>query len=156
MHGLKERIQTWGKELGFQQLGVADTQLEQHEQHLQRWLASQFHGEMNYMERHGTRRSRPGELVPGTIRVISARMDYLNESAISAGDLMQQSGKALISRYALGRDYHKLMHRRLQRLASRVENEAGPVVSTSLALILAREFASSLATPMFVADERGE
>jgi epoxyqueuosine reductase len=125
MQQLKLQILHWGEELGFQQLGVADTQLDHHEEHLNRWLEKRFHGKMNYMERHGTRRSRPGELIPGTIRVISARMDYLPESAIPAGELMQQSDKALISRYALGRDYHKLIRKRLQKLASRIEQETG-------------------------------
>jgi len=78
------------------------------------------------MERHGNRRSRPGELVPGTVRVISVRMDYLSEQAAPARELMEQPAKGLISRYALGRDYHKLMRRRLQQLASMIEREAGP------------------------------
>jgi epoxyqueuosine reductase len=122
---LKAQIVSWGQALGFQQLGIADTQLEQHEEHLRRWLQRHFHGEMAYMQRHGKRRSRPAELVPGTIRVISVRMDYLHEAATPASQLMQQPGKALISRYALGRDYHKLMRHRLQRLASRIETEIG-------------------------------
>jgi len=123
---LKNQIESWGQDLGFQQLGVADTHLENHEDHLREWLRRGFHGEMSYMERHGTRRSRPAELVPGTIRVISARMDYLSASARDAGELLEQPGLALISRYALGRDYHKLIRRRLQRLASLIEAEVGP------------------------------
>jgi len=123
---LKDQITAWGRELGFQQLGVADTKLQDHEQHLQRWLRLGFHGAMSWMQRHGVRRSRPEELVPGTIRVISARMDYLSESAAPASELLKQPDKALISRYALGRDYHKLMRRRLQRLANLVEAEIGP------------------------------
>jgi epoxyqueuosine reductase len=123
---LKDRIMTWGQELGFQQLGVADTQLDKHEKHLQNWLARRFHGEMSYMERHGTRRSRPAELIPGTIRVISARMDYMKEEANHAEQLMEQPGKALISRYALGRDYHKTIRKRLQKLASKIETQTGP------------------------------
>jgi len=123
---LKVQITAWSRDLGFQQLGVADTRLEQHEEHLQRWLQRGFHGEMAYMKQHGTRRSRPAELVPGTIRVVSVRMDYLSKSATPARQLLGQPGKALISRYALGRDYHKLMRRRLQRLASRIEAEIGP------------------------------
>jgi epoxyqueuosine reductase len=122
---LKAQIVSWGRALGFQQLGIADTQLEQHEEHLQRWLQHHFHGEMAYMQRHGKRRSQPAELVPGTIRVISVRMDYLHHSATPASQLMQQPDKALISRYALGRDYHKLMRHRLQRLANRIETEIG-------------------------------
>ncbi len=127
LQALKASILDWGRELGFQQLGVADTQLEEHERHLQEWLRSGMHGEMAYMERHGTRRSRPDELVPGTIRVISARMDYLPEQAEEARELLQQPEKALISRYALGRDYHKLMRRRLQKLASRIAASVEPL-----------------------------
>ena len=123
---LKDQISVWGRTLGFQQLGVSDTHLEKHEGHLQEWLKRGFHGEMAYMQRHGTRRSRPEELVPKTIRVISARMDYLTTSANSAAELLTQPDRALISRYALGRDYHKLMRRRLQRLASLIEAEVGP------------------------------
>ena len=122
---LKEQVVSWGQALGFQQVGVTDTRLEHHEEHLRQWLQQKFHGEMEYMQRHGTRRSRPAELVPGTVRVISARMDYLTEAATPAAQLLQQPGNALISRYALGRDYHKLIRRRLQRLANRIEGEIG-------------------------------
>jgi len=123
---LAERIKRWGSELGFQQTGITDTRLEGHEQHLERWLADGFHGSMAYMERHGRRRSRPAELVPGTVRVISARMDYLSKAARPAAELLDQPGSALISRYALGRDYHKVLRQRLQKLASRVADEIGP------------------------------
>ena len=74
---LADKIRQWGKELGFQQIAIADVALDDHEQHLQQWLAAGFHGEMDYMARHGSKRSRPQELLPGTLRVISARMDYL-------------------------------------------------------------------------------
>jgi epoxyqueuosine reductase len=123
---LKSDIQHWGQELGFQQLGVADTDLQQHEQHLLDWLQQGMHGQMDYMQRHSTRRSRPAELLPGTIRVISARMDYLSEQARPAQDVLQQPELALISRYALGRDYHKLMRQRLQKLASRIAAAVEP------------------------------
>jgi len=122
---LKDRIIGWGRDLGFQQVGVTDVELQQHEEHLQRWLQRQFHGEMAYMERHGMRRSRPAELVPGTIRVISARMDFLHASALPARELLAQPVRALISRYALGRDYHRLIRRRLQRLVDLIEAEVG-------------------------------
>jgi len=122
---LKDQIAAWGRSLGFQQLGVSDTHLEKHEGHLQEWLNRGFHGEMSYMRRHGTSRSRPAELVPGTVRVISARMDYLPAPVTNATELLKQPERALISRYALGRDYHKLMRRRLQRLASLIEAEVG-------------------------------
>jgi len=123
---LADHIKQWGTELGFQQLGITDTRLDAHEKHLERWLADRFHGSMGYMERHGLMRSRPAELVPGTIRVISARMDYLSDAARPAAELMEEPHKALISRYALGRDYHKVLRRRLQRLANRIAEEIGP------------------------------
>ncbi|MEJ8567626.1 tRNA epoxyqueuosine(34) reductase QueG [Elongatibacter sediminis] len=123
---IKADIQRWSTELGFQQIGVADIELGDHEKHLHAWLARGFHGEMNYMERHGTRRSRPAELVPGTVRVIAARMNYLNDEARRPQDLLNETGKGLISRYALGRDYHKVMRRRLQKLADRIGEAVGP------------------------------
>jgi len=122
---LAKRIKRWGEELGFQQLGICDTHLEDHEARLQSWLENKFHGSMAYMERHGTRRSRPGELIPGTVRVISVRMNYLSEKATAAAELMKHPEKALISRYALGRDYHKVMRKRLQKLCDRIEQETG-------------------------------
>jgi len=123
---LASQIKDWGSELGLQQVGIADTQLAGHEERLQRWLADGFHGEMDYMARHGSRRSRPAELVPGTVRVISVRMDYLSAVAQPAQELLEEPRKALISRYALGRDYHKVLRNRLRRLASLIENEIGP------------------------------
>ena len=122
---LAERIKSWGVELGFQKVGISDTELDQHEEWLNRWLDDGFHGEMQYMSRHGTRRTRPEELVPGTVRAICARMDYLHEEAESAEALLEEPEKALISRYALGRDYHKVMRKRLQKLADRIELEIG-------------------------------
>lgn len=122
---LKSDMACWASELGFQQLGVADIDLQEHEQYLLDWLEQGMHGQMTYMQRHGTRRSRPAELLPGTLRVISVRMDYLSERAQSAEQLLQQPEQALISRYALGRDYHKLMRQRLQKLARRIENAIG-------------------------------
>lgn len=123
---LSNRIKTWGQELGFQRLGVCDTQLAGHEKQLESWLAEGFHGDMAYMQRHGTRRSRPGELVPGTVRVISARMDYMTDCARPTEELLERPEKALISRYALGRDYHKVLRKRLQKLATRIEQAIGP------------------------------
>ncbi len=119
-------IREWGRELGFQQLGFSDIQLDEHETRLLDWLARDFHGEMAYMQRHGTLRSRPGDLHPGTIRVISARMDYLPGAAYDIRDLLKEPDKGIVSRYALGRDYHKLMRRRLQTLAHRIEERTGP------------------------------
>jgi len=124
---LTERIQSWGRELGFQQLGFSDIELGEHEIRLNDWLKSGFHGEMDYMQRHGTRRSRPQELHPGTICVISARMDYLPESACDIEDLLKKPSKGVVSRYALGRDYHKMMRKRLQKLARQIEAHVGPM-----------------------------
>ena len=123
---LAARIKAWGRELGFQQLGVCEPDLAEHEARLEEWLAQGFHGSMGYMERHGRRRSRPAELVPGTLRVISARMDYLPAAARPATELLDEPATALVSRYALGRDYHKVLRKRLQRLATRIEDEIGP------------------------------
>jgi epoxyqueuosine reductase len=126
MTELAKHIRLWGEELGFQQLGFTDIDLAEHEFHLNNWLKRGFHGEMDYMQRHGTRRSRPQELHPGTIRVISARMDYLPRTAADIELLLEDRSKAVVSRYALGRDYHKLMRKRLQKLARQIEEHAGP------------------------------
>ena len=123
---LANQIKHWGRALGFQQLGICDINLSQAEQGLQDWLAAGFHGEMDYMARHGVARSRPDELVPGTIRVISVRMDYLPEGRDALRQRLDQPAEAFISRYALGRDYHKLLRRRLQQLAERIQATAGP------------------------------
>ncbi|KPK48415.1 MAG: epoxyqueuosine reductase [Thiotrichales bacterium SG8_50] len=122
---LGERIKHWGESLGFQQVGVSDVNLGEAESRLQHWLENKFHGAMDYMAEHGTRRSRPAELVPGTIRVISARMDYLPPDAADSDAVMRNPALAMISRYALGRDYHKLVRKRLQKLADRIEREVG-------------------------------
>jgi epoxyqueuosine reductase len=122
---LAARIKTWGAELGFQQVGIAGTALEEDEARFLEWLERGWQGDMGYMERHGTRRTRPQELLPGTLRVISARMDYLPPDTRPAGDVLADASLGFISRYALGRDYHKLLRRRLQQLADRVEAEVG-------------------------------
>nr|WP_245245475.1 tRNA epoxyqueuosine(34) reductase QueG [Methylocaldum sp. RMAD-M] len=123
---LAAKIKTWGKELGFQQVGIADTDLSAAEQQLQKWIDEGFHGEMDYMARHGTKRSRPEELVPGTLRVISVRMDYLPENRTTVRERLDDQTAAFISRYALGRDYHKVLRNRLQQLAERIAVEIGP------------------------------
>lgn len=123
---LAERIKTWGGELGFQRVGIAGIDLGAAEAHLERWLRDGFHGEMEYMVRHGSKRSRPAELVPGTLRVISVRMDYLPEARSRLLARLDDPAAAFISCYALGRDYHKLLRRRLQRLAERIEQTIGP------------------------------
>jgi epoxyqueuosine reductase len=123
---LAGRIKTWGKELGFQQVGISGTNLGTAETHLLNWLAAGRHGEMDYMQHHGTRRSRPAELMAGTLRVISARMDYWPEGATAAADVLEDPVLAYLSRYALGRDYHKLIRKRLQRLAEKISTLTGP------------------------------
>lgn len=119
---LASNIKRWGRELGFQQVGIAATDLGEHEQHLKNWLANGYHGEMAYMGDHGNKRSRPQELLPGTLRVISVRMDYLPGDTQQVKRL-QQPEKAYVSRYALGRDYHKLIRKRLAQLAAKIEKE---------------------------------
>ncbi len=119
------KIQTWAEEFGFQQLGVSDIDLSEAEQHLTNWLAKQFHGDMKYMQQHGTKRTRPQELVPGTVRVISVRMDYWPESAQDAWSVINNDQLGFVSRYALGRDYHKLMRSRLVKLAEKMRQEFG-------------------------------
>jgi len=126
MLDLAQRIRLWGQELGFQQVGFSDVDLGDHEAHLNNWLSQGFHGDMSYMQRHGTRRSRPQELEPGTLRVICVRMDYLPETAADVEALLQEPSKGVVSRYALGRDYHKLMRKRLQKLARQIEAYSGP------------------------------
>jgi epoxyqueuosine reductase len=118
-------IKQWGEELGFQQIGIADCDLSLAEQRFKRWLDDGMHGEMGYMSRHGSKRTRPSELVPGTLRVISARMDYLPEHRRRMDHVLEDPAKAFVSRYALGRDYHKLLRQRLQRLAKRIESRVG-------------------------------
>ena len=103
-----------------------DTDLGEHEARLLRWLERDYHGDMEWMSRHGTRRSRPAELVPGTMRVISARMDYLPLEDDDVMALLEERDTGVVSRYALGRDYHKVLRRRLQRLADRIEEAIGP------------------------------
>lgn len=122
---LLQKITKWSEELGFQQLGVADIDLSGHEQHLNRWLAAGFHGEMEYMAKHGSKRSHPAELVPATCRVISVRMDYMPPDCEAAESILENPQLGFISRYALGRDYHKLMRNRLQKLASRIQELVG-------------------------------
>ena len=122
---LAQSIRDWGRELGFQQVGIAGIELGEHEAHLHRWLAAGHHGEMDYMAAHGHKRSRPGELLPGTLRVISLRMDYLPGDTRMA-EVLASPGKAYVSRYALGRDYHKLIRKRLQQLAERIQQAIGP------------------------------
>ena len=117
---LTDEIRLWGRALGFQQIGIAAVGAGTDEAHLMRWLELRRHGEMEYMSRHGRKRARPDELVPGTIRVISARMDYLPPGAATADDVLADANLGYISRYALGRDYHKVLRHRLARLADKI------------------------------------
>ena len=121
---LAATIKRWGRELGFQKTGIAGIDLPADEQRLLDWLAAGRHGEMGYMQRHGARRSRPAELVPGTLRVITARMDYWPESA-SPDAVLADGTLGYVSRYALGRDYHKVLRSRLAQLAARLAAEVG-------------------------------
>jgi epoxyqueuosine reductase len=123
---LKSDIRDWALDLGFQHIGVSDVDLENAESRLQQWLRAGYHGRMEYMARHGTKRSRPQELVPGTLRIISARMDYLPENQDAALGLLDHERRAYVSRYALGRDYHKVLRSRLRALARRIEDSVGP------------------------------
>ena len=123
---LAGHIKRWGMELGFQQVGISDTRLDEDEAFLLQWLRSGYHGEMDYMQRHGTRRSRPADLVPGTVCVISVRMDYWPAGARAVGEVLQDAALAYLSRYALGRDYHKVLRKRLQQLATKIESLTGP------------------------------
>lgn len=116
-------IKSWGLELGFNEIGISDTNLQVAEIEHQAWIAKGFHGEMDYMAKHGVKRTRPAELVPETIRVISARLDYLPPNAENSESIMQNTTKAFISRYALGRDYHKVMRNKLQKLSNKIQTE---------------------------------
>ena len=168
--GLPEHLQLWGRQLGFSQIGVAPVDLSSAEPGLLAWLADGHHGNMDYMQRHGLMRARPAELVPGTLSVITARMDYLPrapvgltsskpinppDSATGFGhdahvllehelDRLQQPGQAVISVYARGRDYHKVMRQRLQQLAQQLQEVVGSVghrVFTDSAPVLEAELA---------------
>jgi epoxyqueuosine reductase len=123
--GLAARIKTWSGEIGFDAIGIAAADLGETGAGLQAWLAEGFHGEMDYMARHGSARSHPAQLIPGTSSVITARMNYLPEAAGSEAALAD-GRRAFLSRYALGRDYHKVLRARLQALARRIEADIGP------------------------------
>ncbi len=126
MAALKAQVLAWCHDLGFGQAGVSNVDLSEAQQRLDDWLAAGHHGSMRYMERHGSKRGRPEELVPGTLRVISVRMDYLPEPQQKARALLDHPSRAYISRYALGRDYHKTLRGRLRDLARRIEERVGP------------------------------
>jgi epoxyqueuosine reductase len=117
---LAQDIKRWGMALGFNQIGITDTNLQEAEAHHQAWIAKGFHGEMDYMAKHGLKRTRPEELVPRTLRVISARLDYLPANALASDEVLNDSSRAFISRYALARDYHKVMRKKLQTLSEKI------------------------------------
>ncbi|BEN13884.1 epoxyqueuosine reductase [Serratia marcescens] len=124
LHQLAQHIKQWGQSLGFQQVGICDTDLSLEEPKLQAWLDKQYHGEMEWMARHGMLRARPHELLPGTLRVISVRMNYLPAKAAFASTL-QNPQLGYVSRYALGRDYHKLLRQRLKKLGDQIQAYCG-------------------------------
>ncbi len=122
---LAQQIKKWGEELGFQQVAITDTQLEAAENTLLEWLQQGYHGDMSWMAQHGSKRTRPDELIEGTHRIISARMDYWPPDIAQAEEILANSTKAYISRYALGRDYHKVLRKRLQQLSAKIEEAIG-------------------------------
>jgi epoxyqueuosine reductase len=126
LHAAKLELAARAQALGFGKLGVASVEIPEDEQHLLRWLAAGFHGEMHYMQRHGSMRSRPQELAPGTVRVVSVRMDYWPQPARDAGEVLGDGSLGYVSRYALGRDYHKIMRRARARLAEELSERIGP------------------------------
>jgi epoxyqueuosine reductase len=143
------KIQAWGRELGFSQIGVAGVDLSSSEPGLSAWLAHGFHGDMTYMAAHGLKRARPAELVPGTVSVITARMDYLSAAVPPDWQTIElarlkQAGEGVVSLYSRGRDYHKVLRHRLQKLSDRIATEVGPFghrVFTDSAPVLEAELA---------------
>ncbi len=123
---LKTRIREWAGALGFQDIGIAGVDLSAAEARLLDWLGRGFQGDMDYLSRHGTRRTRPCELVPGTVSVICARLNYLPQAARDSEAVLADGGIGFVSRYAVGRDYHKVLRDRLQALAERIQGVVGP------------------------------
>lgn len=123
---LARRVRALAREFGFQRCGIAGIELGDDERHLRDWLAEGLYGSMSWMAQHGDKRSRPQELIPGTVRVISVGLDYGRNDSDHAWDTLRDGGRAYVARYALGRDYHKLMRNRLQKLAERLRAEIGP------------------------------
>ena len=123
--GIGERVKRWGRELGFDAVAIAGTELDREEARLLDWLGRGWHGEMDYMARHGARRARPAELVPGTVSVITARLNYTPDDARDSAEVLDDPERAFVSRYALGRDYHKVLRAKLQALAERMTAELG-------------------------------
>ena len=122
---LAQRVRALAREFGFQRCGIAGIELGEDEQHLRDWLSQGLYGSMDWMAQHGDKRSRPQELIPGTLRVISVGLDYGRNDSDDAWDTLQDGTRAYVARYALGRDYHKLMRHRLQKLAERLQQDVG-------------------------------
>src|SRR5580658_10245076 len=120
------QIRAWARELGFQRIGVTGVELEEDAAYLRDWLDQGLHGDMEWMARHGDLREKPDALRPGTLRVLSVRMDYGITSEREDWDTLGDGERAYVARYARGRDYHKLMRQRLQKLADRIASEVGP------------------------------
>ncbi|MBX9612072.1 MAG: tRNA epoxyqueuosine(34) reductase QueG [Burkholderiales bacterium] len=148
--GLVRQLQGWGRALGFSQIGVSDVDLSTSEAGLMQWLRNGFHGDMHYMAAHGLKRARPAELVPGTVSVITARMNYLPASTPEGWQALeltrlQRPAEGIVSLYARGRDYHKVMRSRLQRLSDQLADAVGPHghrVFTDSAPVLEAELAT--------------
>jgi epoxyqueuosine reductase len=122
---LRERLRTWGREFGFADVGIARLELDADTRHLEDWLRAGFHGSMAYMARSVAQRAAPGALRPGTLSVVSARMDCTPPAA-GAREVLDDGTRGYIARYALGRDYHRVLRQRLKRLAERMRRELGP------------------------------
>ena len=122
-----QRIRELARAHGFQRCGIAGIELGEDEAHLADWLGQGLYGTMDWMARHGTLRARPAELLPGTVRVISVGMDYSHKDDTEAWATLADPGRAYVARYALGRDYHKLMRNRLQKLATQINDEVAPL-----------------------------
>jgi len=122
---LEARIKQWGREIGFDAVAIAGTELAEEEARLVEWLGRGWHGTMDYMGRHGVRRARPAELVPGTVSIITVRLNYQAADARGTHEVLEDPGRAFVARYALGRDYHKVLRAKLQKLADRMTSEIG-------------------------------
>ncbi|MCB1583092.1 MAG: tRNA epoxyqueuosine(34) reductase QueG [Xanthomonadales bacterium] len=124
-HQLKQLIKDWATQLGFQQCGISDIELSQAGEYLNKWLANKYHGNMDYMHRHGSKRYHPEQLLPQTLTVISVRLDYMPPNLTPYQELLDRPNKAAVSRYALGRDYHKVIRQKLKKMTQKIEQQIG-------------------------------
>ena len=122
---LKADIKTWALELGFQDMGVSDLDLSEAGDYLNQWVEKQYHGDMDYMHKHGSKRYTPEEMIPGTMSIIALRLDYMDTGLTPYQDILDQPMKGAVSRYALGRDYHKVIRTMLKKLAQKIEQAIG-------------------------------